>query len=84
MNFLFHNLKNHINRDPLCDWLDKMHKISKVFKKDKPNIFQIEIDSQKVKYKLKFISFFKDEPFYYENINHKQIIDLINDKKECI
>jgi len=84
MNFLFHNLKNHINRDPLCDWYDKMNQINNTFKRDKPNSFLIEIESQKLKYKMNFISNFKDEEHYYENINHKQIKDLINEKQECI
>ena len=81
MNLLFHNLKNHINRDPLCDWYDKK---SKSYRKDKKNSFQIEIEGLKRKYKLKFFSYFNNEKLYYENLSHKQIIDALNEKQECI
>ena len=81
MNLLFHNLKNHINRDPLCDWYDKKHKF---FRQNKKCSFYDDIEALKTKYKLKFISYFSSEKLYYENISHKQILDTLNDKQECI
>lgn len=81
MNLLFHNLKNHINRDPLSDWFDKNHKS---YRKDKKGSFYIEIEALKRKYKLKFLSYFNDEELYYDNLSHKQIQDALNSKQECI
>ena len=84
MSFLFHQLKNHINRDPLSDWFEKVNNKYSSFHKDKPNSFQIEIEAQKQKYKLQFMGHLKDEGNCYHELNHSEILDKLESKEECI
>ena len=84
MGFFFHELKNHINRDPLSDWFAKISNKYNSYHKDDKNSFQIELEKQKEHYQSTFIDHFKDESFFYENINHDEILFKIKNKEECI
>ena len=83
MSFFFHQLKNHINRDPLSDWFEIINEKYNSYKKDKKNAFQIELEKQKKDYLNNFIGHFREDIFY-ENLTHKEIQSKIKAKEECI
>ena len=52
MSFFYHELKNHINRDPLSDWFEITNKKYNSFKKDTKTSFQLDLESKKAQYKI--------------------------------
>ena len=73
MSFYYHEFKNHINRDPLSDWFDKVNDTNggNMFQKDEPNEFQIDLQKKKEEYIKEFISHLKEEITFYENLDHQ-------------
>ena len=84
MSFFFHQFKNYINRDSLSDWFNRVNHDSDIYTKDTPNEFQKELQKKKLIYKHEFINNFKDENFFYEELDHKEIIQKIRLSEECI
>jgi len=82
MSFLFHNFKNYINRDPLSDWFDIIN--DNKYKKDTPNQFKLKIQKEKEIYKNKIIEIFQNEKSFYQELNHKEIIQKINNNEKFI
>ena len=83
MSFFFHQLKNHINRDPLSDWFEIINEKYNSYKKDTKNTFQIELEKNKKDYLNNFIGHFREDIFY-ENLTHREIQSKIKAKEECI
>ena len=84
MSFFYHELKNHINRDPLSDWFEITNNKYNSFKKDTKTSFQLDLESKKAQYKTLFLSNFKDYELFYENINHKEVKKKIQSKEKFI
>jgi len=84
MSFFYHELKNHINRDPLSDWFEIMNKKFNCYKKDNKNSFQEELEKNKEDYKRKFIQNLTEYEFFYENLVHHQIKTKIQKKEKFI
>ena len=84
MSFFYHELKNHINRDPLSDWFEIMNKGSGCFKKDSKNSFQVKLEKSKEEYKVKLIENLKDHDLFYENLVHEQIKTKMENKEKFI
>ena len=82
MSFLFHEFKNFINRDPLSDWFDIINDNN--YKKDNPNKFKLKIQKEKEIYKHKIIEMFQHEKNFYQELNHKEIIEKINNNEKLI
>jgi hypothetical protein len=80
----FHQFKNYINRDPLSDWFSRVNRDYDIYTKDIPNEFQIELQKKTEIYKKEFIKNLRDNNFFYENINHNEIIQKIRLSEECI
>ena len=81
MSFLFHDFKNYINRDPLSDWFDIN---DDKYKKDTPNKFKLKIQEEKEIFKNKMIENFKNDKNFYQDLNHKEIIQKINKNEKFI
>ena len=82
MNHLFHNLKNHISRDPICDWFD----IHDRYRRDEPSDFHVELGKQKAAYVANFVDNFRDthSDIFYENLESGQTRQFLKDKTDCI
>ena len=80
----FHKLKNYINDDTLSDWFDIINENIHSYKKDKPNSFVLNLEEKKKNYKDNFINYLRDDDFFYENLNHKDIKTKINNHEKFI
>ena len=84
MSFFYHELKNHINRDPLSDWFDIMHTKYRCFRKDRLNIFYKEIQKGKKDHIDNFINHIKHYESFCENQVHHQIKMKILGKEKFV
>ena len=82
MTHSFHNLKNHICRDPICDWFELHDR----YRRDEPSSFHVELGTQKGAYIDKFVDNFRDthSTIFHENLESGRTLPFLKDKKECI
>jgi len=82
MTHSFHSLRNHIGRDPICDWFELHDR----YRKDGPSAFHIELEKQKIAYIDKFVDNFRDthSTIFHDNLDSGETLQFFKDKKDCI
>jgi hypothetical protein len=82
MSHSFYHLKNHICRDPICDWFELHDR----YRKDEPSAFHVELGKQKVAYIANFVDNFRytHSTIFHDNLDSEHTSKLLKDKKDCI
>ena len=86
MSISFDRLKNHINRDSLADWFDRISQESTAFARDRPSLFYAELAEQKIADIQDFVDNFRytHSEIFYENLNPDHTLSFVSQRKECI
>ena len=86
MSISFDRLKNHINRDSLADWFDRISHESTAYARDKPSLFYAELAEQKTAYIQDFVDNFRytHSEIFYENLKPDHTLSFVRQRKECI